>query len=399
MTESHGTSQPNPWANRLWVIWALFFFQFAGVGVYYTYLNIYYHESGLSGTQIGLLNMVSGIIAVVGVVVWGNIADRTGKNRLIIAFGAVVGLSVTQFVPLVHGFWAYLGLASFGSLASSSLSTLVDSTALAMLGDHREDYGRYRLGGSIGYIITSMSGGFIFDRLGLRVMFPAYGILMAIFAVFALLLPNLPVRHESRDLGAIGTMIRQPRWILFTAVVFLVWIASNSAITFMGVVLKSMGATEGLIGLAVTIGAVIEMPFMAFSGNLIRRFGPVKLLIVAMILSILRFFFLGLLRVPAWAIAINMLNGPAYVLFWNSSINYASRMAPKGLLATAQGLLSSATGLAGVVAALLAGVLFDHLGVGMFEVMSALCFVGLVLFTLGNLRWRREEKEATRETA
>jgi PPP family 3-phenylpropionic acid transporter len=227
--------------------------------------------------------------------------------------------------------------------------------------------------------------GFLFDRTGLGLMFPIYGVLMVFFIVSALLLPNLAVHREARDLGAVRVMIRQPAWILFTVVVFLVWIASNAAITFMSVVLQSMGMKSGLIGVAVTVGAVVEMPFMIFSGALLRRFGPVKLLLVSMTLSVVRFSLLGLMKAPEWAVAINLLNGPAYVLFWTSAVNLANRLAPQGLTATAQGLLNSTTSTAGVVSALLAGWLFDRLHNGLFEVMAVFCLVALISFVVGNL--------------
>src|SRR5512142_2214671 len=119
----------------------LFFFQFAAVGVYFTFLNVYYREAGLSGTQIGILNMTTSLMGMVGVVLWVYLSDRPGQTRLLIAAGAVGTLVVAQIVPLVHTFEAFLALGLIGSLMSSSTNTLVDSTTLVMLGDRREDYG------------------------------------------------------------------------------------------------------------------------------------------------------------------------------------------------------------------------------------------------------------------
>lgn len=373
--------------NRLWVVWLLFFFQFAGVGAYFTFLNIYYRDAGLSGTQIGLINMVTALIGVAGSVLWGNIADRTGQQRWLIAMGAVGGLVAAQFIPLVHTFIAFFGIACVSSLLGSSLGTLVDSTTLMLLGDRREDYGRYRLGGSIGYIITAGSVGFLFDRFGLRLMFPVYGVLMAFFAVIALLLPVMPVRRESRSTGMIGKMMRQPAWLLFAGCAFLIWIATNAAIMFLGVTLQAMGASQSLIGIATVIGAVVEVPFMAYSGSFLRRFGPVRLLLISMGLMVIRYFLLGIMPSPGWAIPINVLNGPAYVFFWSSAVNYAYRLAPPGLSGTAQGMLNSITSLAGVLSGVLTGALFDLLGANkLFIVMAFCCLAALIIFSVGQLR-------------
>lgn len=372
--------------GRPWAFWMIFFFQYAAIAVYYTYLNVYFRNAGLSGTQIGLINMSTALVGVGSAVAWGYISDRTGRPRLLIAFGALGALTVAQFIARVHTFPNFLILGVLGSLLNSAPGTLTDSTTLAWLGEHREDYARYRLGGTFGYILTGTLAGFLFDRAGLQFMFPAYGVIMAVFAAFALFLPDLPVRQEARTGGAIGAMIRRPAWILFIFCAFLVWIASNASITFMGVVLDSMGANRGLIGIAVTIGAVVEIPFMMFSPQLLRRFGPVVLMIVALGLLFVRYLLLSWMPAPEWAIPINVLNGPGFVLFWNSAVTMANKMAPVGMAGTAQGLLSSTMGLAGVISALLTGILFDRLGTsGLFLVMAFFVLSALILFTTGNL--------------
>jgi len=172
--------------------------------------------------------------------------------------------------------------------------------------------------------------------------------------------------------------------LILIASTFLCWIANNAAITFMGVILKSMGANDRLIAFAVVIGAVIEIPFMAFSGRLIQRFGPVRLLWFALLLQVVRFFLLSRMKAPEWAIAINTLNGPGFVLFWNSALNLVSRLAPPSLTATAQGLFASSISLAGIISSVISGVSFDQLGPsGLFLVMAAFCLAAWVIFSLG----------------
>ena len=371
----------------------LFFFQFAAIGAYFSYLNIYYSAAGLSGTEIGLLNMAASVAGVVGAMAWGYLSDRTGKPRLMIAAGAVGALVINQFIPLASAFWVFLGLSMGGTLMGAAPSTLVDSTTMALLGERRNEYGRFRLGGSIGYILVAPVMGMVFDRLGLQIMFPVYGVIMAAFAGMALLLPDMPALPAAKKGGEVGAMMRRPEWLLLIACVFLVWIATNASITFTGVVLNSMGATQTLVGIAVTIGAVVELPFMIFSPQLLRRWGPDRLLAVAFSLMVVRYFLLAWMPAPEWAVPINALNGPAFVLFWNSAVNLTNKLAPPGMAGTAQGLLSSTMNLSSVVSALLTGWLFDTLGPnGMFLVMAFIVSGATVLFIAGNLRTLRKEE-------
>ena len=376
-------------SRRLWVVWLLFFFQFLAVGAYFIYLNVYYRQAGLSGTQIGIISMSSSIIGVVSTLAWGYVSDKTGKPRILIASGALGAMIVAQFIPLVHTFWAFYGLACLASILSSALGTLVDGVTLALLGSKSENYGRYRLGGSIGYIFASSISGFVYDRTGLVLIFPAYGLFMSLFAGMALLLPSIPVKIEHRAAAKIGVMIRQPIWVIFAGCVFLIWVANYASIMYLGVSLQSLGASQSLIGLASTSGALVEIPFMAFSGWFIRRMGLARLMLVAILLMVMRYVLLGLMPTPSWAFFINILNGPAYGLFATCSVAYAKKLAPASLNVTSQGLLNSTISLAGVVSAILTGVLFDQIGPrGIFFMMALCCMVGMVLFGVGSLRSR-----------
>jgi MFS transporter, PPP family, 3-phenylpropionic acid transporter len=371
-------------SRRLWVVWLLFFFNFLAVGSYYTYLNVYYRQAGLTGTQIGLLTMTGSIIGVISSVVWGYVSDLTGKPKILMAISALGALVVAQFVPLASTFWEFYGLACLAGMLTSSIGTLMDGVTLAMLGARGEEYGRYRLGGSIGYILASFSSGFIYDRTGLELIFRVYGIFMGLYAGAALLLPGMPAKTGEKGNAEIGWMIRQSTWLVFAACVFLVWIANMASIMYLGVFLSSMGASKGLIGIAYTSGAVLELPFMAYSGWFIRRFGLARLMLAGMSLMVLRYALLGWMPEPGWAVAINAINGPAYAFFGISSVAYARKLAPPSLAITSQGLLNSTISLAGVVSALLTGILFDRIGPNnTFVVMAGSCLAALVLFAAG----------------
>lgn len=378
----------------LWMTWLLYFLEFAGVGVYFTFLNVYFHQVGLNGTQIGVLNMVSAIAGMAGAVPWGLLGDRTGKVGWLLATGALGWGATLYLVGQAHSFAAYLGLGCLGGLASAAVVTLLDSTTLALLGERRADYGRYRLGGTFGFICASAFAGFLFDWGGLQMMFPMFFLIMVAFAGAALLLPALPLHHEAHAGRAVSQMIRRPAWIVLMVCAFLCWIAVNGANQFLGVAMSAMNSSKGLIGLTMMGAAVVEIPCMLQSGALLQRFGAARLLWFSMLLLILRFALFGWMPAPIWAIPINAINGPAFAFFWSSAVKYTNEMAPPALTATAQGLLNTTLGLAGVVGALLCGWLFDQFGSsGLFYLLAAGCLAAFVLFGAG-LRLRQPAQEA-----
>ncbi len=375
--------------NRLWVVWLLYFVQFLSVGAYFIYLNVYYREAGLSGTQIGFITMANAIIGMFSAIIWGYFSDRTGKPRLLIVFGSLGSLVAAQFVPMVTGFWGFFALSCLASLLTSSFGTLLDGMTLAMLGSKSENYGRYRLGGSIGFIVATSTAGFIYDATGLKSMFPIYAVIMALFAGIALLLPHIPVPKRVRVKSELGPMLRQPAWMIFAVCVFLVWAANYAAILYLNVSLSSLGANQALIGIANTAGALAELPFMAFSGWFIHRYGLQRLMTVAIILMVARYFLLGRITNPGWAIAINIINGPAYAFYATTAVAYARRLAPPSLAVTSQGLYNATMSFSGVVTSLATGILLDRIGPnGIFTVMGFSCLAALVLFVFGAARMR-----------
>lgn len=377
-------------SRHLRVVWFLFFFQFAGVGVFLTFINVFLHNAGMTGTQIGVIGTIAGLCGMMSATLWGYLSDRTGHTRLILMIGTTGAAFFAQLYPTAVDFNGFVLFACLFSFFNSAPGTLVDSLALSLLVDRREDYGRYRLGGSFGYILATTLSGIFYGWVGLQALFPTFALTCLGFIIAAFFLPAHPVQRRSLAVspaGSILNMIRQPAWMILVTMVFLLWMASTGANTFLSIAVKNMGGSDALIGLTFAAPAIAELPFMAFSAAFIRRFGPTRLLWFATAGYIIRFFLYSLIPAPGWAPWINAYAGPMYVMYWNSTINLANRMAPPGLAATAQGLIVSASSLAGVVGALLSGMLFDQLGsTGLFLSMSGAAFVAFVIFTTGQLK-------------
>lgn len=386
---------------RLWVTAALFFTQYVAFGLYFTFLNVYLKAQGLTGSEIGFNGMVVGILTMLGTFGWSYLADRTGRPRVMLALGALGALLGAQFIPLVAAnglqpaFWWYVMINAFVGLMNASISTLIDSTAVAMLGDQRHRYGVYRLGGSFGFIIGGVGAGLLYDRVGYQWMFAAFAVVMLVFVAFTFLLPARVTRTVGSGKQQIGQMIRRPEWLILIASLFVFWAGYSASFAFNGVILKAMGASDSLISYAAVIGTVVELPFMAMSGRLIQRFGPSRLLAAGLLLQAVRFALLSQMKAPEWAIAINMLNGPGYVFTWNSAIYLVARLAPPGLGATSQGFMASSLNLANILSSAASGVAYDRFGFSaLYLIFAAFSAVALVVFSIGRF-WSRTPEGAT----
>lgn len=372
----------------------LYLFFFAGMGMFFSFINVYYLEIGLSGVQIGLLSTIGPLIGVFSSILWGVASDRFGRPRLLFLLAAIGTLSAVTVLSGVRVFAWMIPVVVWLSLFNTPLPAMMDGTTFRLLKDHPERYGRYRMWGTIGFIVTSLAGGFLFERIGVAAVFPAYGLTIALFLLSTFGLPNTPIRLRTSPLDGIGHLVRQPAWLLFAVSVFILWIASTGAISFVGVLIKSMGGSERLIGFNWAIAAAVELPVMWSSAWLLKHLGSNRLITIAFAGYFLRILFYGLIPAPEWAVAVNVFHAFSYVPFLIGSVAYANQLAPPELKATSQGLLFSVMSLGNVIGALLSGWLFDHLGPsGLFRSLAFVALFAFIVFISGRLVLRRRGDE------
>jgi predicted MFS family arabinose efflux permease len=124
-----------------------------------------------------------------------------------------------------------------------------------------------------------------------------------------------------------------------------------------------LGAGESLMGFALTLGTIAEIPVLFFGHHLIRRFRPYGVLVLAMVVTSVRLLLFAANASPGLVLVIQLLNGFAFPLMWVAGVSYAHEMAPEGTTTTAQGLFSAATyGFGMAAGGFLGGPLLEAIG-------------------------------------
>ncbi|MGC8781915.1 MAG: MFS transporter [Anaerolineae bacterium] len=368
---------------------SLYFTIWAAIGAFWPFIYIYYRsEIGLSGTQIGFVVMASAATGTLSAPLWGMLNDRLGRTRVLLTIQALGLAAVCLAVSRLHTFAGILAAMGLFSIFSSPIMPLLDSTTLGVLGERRDLYGAYRAWGTIGFVIACTLAGFLVERVGLGLIFPAYASGVFIFWLLSL---RLPERRGGRGgpsrLAGLRQMIRQRAWLILMISVFLLWFSVMGAFAFLGIVIVEMGGAQRLVGLSSTIAALTEIPTFQYSARLLRRFGPPRMLAMAIGVYALRLLLYAFMPSPSWVLWLALLQGASYGFFLVAAVAYANELAPDALKSTAQGLLVSVMSLANLGAGLAGGWLLDHVGRrGLFLAMMMTCLVALGVFVLE--RWR-----------
>jgi predicted MFS family arabinose efflux permease len=356
---------------------AFYFFWFVALGVISPFIVLYYRQAGLDAAQIGLLLAIPGITQIVAGPLWGLLADTLRLRRLlpVVILGTLLP---TALIGLASGFLPIFLLAVAAALFSPAVSPLADSATLAALGDQRERYGAQRVWGAIGWGVSTVAAGWLVERSGLWVIFWAYPLMGALAVLAAIVMPraDLPAANLA---GAARALLRDPRWARFLGCSILIGASGALVHGFLSLYLEDIGAGGEQIGLAYLIASLSELPVMALSPIVLRRWGARPLLIVSGLAYAIRMAIYGLAPFPEVALAAQLLHGFCFAAMWTAGVVEAQRLAPPGLAATAQGLFGTAVfGVAVAVANSIGGLIYRDYGFG------ALFFAAAILALAGS---------------
>jgi PPP family 3-phenylpropionic acid transporter len=152
--------------------------------------------------------------------------------------------------------------------------------------------------------------------------------------------------------------------------------------TYLYIRMEELGATKTLMGFALTMGTVGELPFLFLSARLLKRFGARGTLICSLAAMSIMLVGFSLVKAPWVLLLLQLCHGTAFAGMAISGVAYADEVAPAGLSTTAQGIFNAVYGgLALAVGAFTSSIVRDNWGsTVMFRVASASALLGLVIF-------------------
>ncbi|MCB8976505.1 MAG: MFS transporter [Ardenticatenaceae bacterium] len=371
------------------LIWpfGFYFLIFGGLAAYRPYLVLYYQSLSFSGAQIGLLTGIAPLLTLVSLPLISSAADRTNRHKGIMSLALLVMVGVLIFYPQLNSFLLLLSMAVLTAVAYSPILSLANNATMFMLGERKELYGRIRLGGTIGFSVIAALAGLLVEQYGLKIAFWSAAVLFFIaFGVNQQLTHSEATDEEPAAKGRASELLKKPHFLLFLLISFSGGISFATLNAYLFPYMKTLGAGESLMGIALTIGTIGELPVLFFANRFVKRFGAYPLLILSLAMTGLRFLLLGVAPTPTFVLLIQLLNGLNYPLLMVAGVTYADAHAPQGLRATAQGLFNVAYGgIGSAIGGFVGGLLFESLGArGMYLAFAA--FVAVVLVVVSAIK-------------
>lgn len=346
------------------------------------FLAVYLEDVGIRGSTKAIVLSMFPVGAFLSGPIWGYVADRVSQARHILILASFLGAACSWMAVLTQkGPWLLVALLLF-SICQSPLVTLVDATAVQVLAAQPHSYGRVRLWGSVAYIGTVWVVGELID------VWPIISLLLSATmltsaAMLTLLFPSSTSTSRPPTSSLLGTL--RELWQLQSFRVIW-WLGTAQCLALaiynylFALHIKQMGLPPHSASLAITLGIILEVFIMAIAPSLLQRYGASLLFLIALAAGIPRWFVTGWSSSAFPMIAIQILHGLVFGLWWVTSISLLAHHVPAHFRYFAQSIfMLTAQGIGPILAMTLAYLTLDTLSThSLFLFSFGLSFLALL---------------------
>jgi len=362
---------------------ALFYFlSFAAVSLYGTYGSLYFRRRGVSDVQLGLLFSIPAWIGIFAPMVWGVISDALHQRKLP---SLIMHLMTAAVFPLFWywdggNFWLlclWMGIFTF---VFSAGIPVTDAWVLDHLSHRGGDYGKIRSWGSFGFAMSLLASIFLLKKAKMSTaqdllpVFLGFCSLRIISGLYALSLPDYHTRGKRPKLDWKDLEVYlHPFPLIFFLAVFMSRFLFSPYYTFFTIYLDEMGIPDNFKGLFWVVAVGFETGLIAISGSLLKRFGPVKLLLAGLWAMAFRMFIFSVN--PCWHIilATQCLHALTFGAFHVGSIQIINKITPQQFRASGQTFNGALQGIGSVIGGILGGAISEKYSlIEMFRIFAIL---------------------------
>ncbi len=349
------------------------------VGIQMPYWPLWLQDQGMNTSQIGILVATLLWVKVAFNPIAGHLVDATGKRRAVLCaltLGALIGyIGFT----VSSGFIAFLLLSIFTGSLFAALLPIADNLTMTYVVRHNMDYGRIRLWGSLGFIVSSVSVGRLIDEHSPSLVI--WLIIAAMLPLSALTL-SLPETLKQEPTGEAplrwADLLQEPRFWIFLTATAMTGASHALYYGFASLHWLNIGIGHTWIGFLWGIAVAAEVALFAFSRRVVQAVGIYTLLIIGCMGAVIRWIALAHLTDPILLIPVQCLHALSFGAVHLAAMHFIARHMKPEITGRAQGLFAAmGNGVVLGMMTFLSAPLFELYGGGAFWIMATSACVGL----------------------
>ena len=343
---------------------------------------------GFSSIELGEIFAILTATKIVAPSLWAVLADKTGKQLLIIRLGALSALVSFALLFWLNSYWPISFALALFTLFWTAVLPQLEVLTLNRVRHSSKIYGRVRLWGSIGFIALAIIAGQVMevvDSERFTFAFTLMGvlILLLLFVSTLRIKPYQKVEKQQHISAAIGEKFAERCFVIFFISGILLQISFGPYYGFFALFLRDLGYSGFAIGLLISLGVVAEILVFMFAGFFFKAFTVKQLMIFSLAITGLRWYLVAIFADSVWILSLTQFTHAAsFGLYHSASMLFISQHFSPSQQSRGQAIyLGGVYGLGGAIGAYLAGVLWlDGAGsTTTFIVASASAFLSAIL--------------------
>jgi PPP family 3-phenylpropionic acid transporter len=358
----------------------LYYFCFmGGWGFILPFMNLFYVSLGLSGKQIGVISSVSAVVGMVVSPLWVGYVKKHPQARRFLQWMLTAGALIYVIIGLQAAFIWILIVVFLHSLSTSGIVPISDSMAVLVAKESDAGYGSVRMFGSLGWIVSLLSSGWLVGHFGYLTAFSG---VMAMWLMASLVIRRIQPQFftsqqvvsqpPTTTLDSIQLVWRDRTLFGFAVALVVIGFMNNGVLQFENVFLSQLGASKQLISVAGILSAVVELPFMIYADRIARRVGVHRLMLAALFLTFAQRLAVLILPYIATIMVIRFIGGVAFSFYTICFIGLVTSRTHSSETGTVLALFSvTIAGLVNIIASPISGAIFDLIGARWLYAFSA----------------------------
>ncbi len=248
------------------------------VGILLVYLPVFLRSYfGFTELQIGQLYLWAGIVAIIGSMINGYIAQRISDERKVVQVGAVMMFLSIIALYINHTFMFTLFIFTFLFFMRSTIYVIGDELIINYLAVNTElniEFGKIRSFGSLGWGLNFLVNGIIIT-VAPKLLIVSWLTAAILLSIASLKMPLTNVKHEAEqfDKEKFKQLLSNRSLMIFIICNGLFWGTINNMQTYSQFIVQDLGGTLGIYGLMNSIILVVDFMVMNNSTKVNDRLG------------------------------------------------------------------------------------------------------------------------------
>jgi len=361
----------------------VYLLHYATLGIIFPFAGFFFQQLGFSGTEIGLYLAIFPLMKFTTTGVWTSLFAKSKQKHLFISVAILI--SSTSLIPLCFNQNKILtGVMLFiFATARTGIVPVLDTLTISL--DKKVAYGKIRLFGSLGFMVTSIVVGMLMDKFGI------YAFVWSFMTVG--LLSIIPISLLNLSGSVIGEKKKEDKKITPELAIFIgalaIYLTSFSFLgNFFNIKIAESGFSQSWAGNMWAIGVISEMVFMFYQNSILKVIKVKHLIAASIMLAGVRYLVTGYTDSLLMLALFSTFHGFGYGTFHIGAMRYIRDYVPERLKLKAQGLYSGVGyGLGSIIGSAVSGVIYDTNGLkGVFTFAFVLCVISAIIILIFTCR-------------